>query len=158
MENRIKILLEENGKLPTLASSGSVAYDLYIPEDTVINKGRQVISLQFRLELPHQYEAKIEARSGFSLKGMQGYYPISGPYQSEHRYDADVLTGKIDSDYRGIVGVIIRSNEDKPFLLKEGTRIAQLSIYKVHTPGFEIVTELSETERGEGGFGHSGTK
>ena len=70
-----------------------------------------------------------------------------------------MLVGKVDPDYRGEVGVIIRNNEpDKPFLIAKGTRIAQMTLYPVaQLPGgFEVSDELSETERADGGFGHTG--
>lgn len=145
--------LSEDAIIPKKATDGSIAFDVYVPKDIVIEKGRQVIPLEFAIELPIGYEAKIEARSGFSLKGMEGISE-NGPT----RFDADVITGKIDSDYRGNVGVIINSIEERRFYIKRGTRIAQMTIYH-SAPDWEFVEveELSETERDKGGFGHSGT-
>lgn len=73
------------------------------------------------------------------------------------RFDCDVIEGKIDSDYRKGVGVIVCSRETSPFLIKAGTRISQMTFHKVETVEWEETDELSETER-DGGFGSTGTK
>ena len=157
MQNQVKILLEEGGRLPVLASKGAIAYDLYCPKNTIIKTGRQVVPLNFRIEIPEGFEGKIEPRSGFTVKGFEGHALSDTECKLEtHRFDADVYTGKIDSDYRGIVGVLV-VNRDHPFILSEGTRFAQLSFYKVLLPELLEVSELSSTERADGGFGHSGT-
>jgi dUTP pyrophosphatase len=143
--------LSELAFLPKKATKGAAAYDVYAPSGVIINKGRHIIPLDFAIELPYGYEAKIEPRSGFSSKGMEGLYNIT----ERRRFDCDVLQGKIDSDYRGNVGVIVH-NRDCEFLLERGTRIAQLTIYKVEDIEFEITDELSESERGTGGYGSTG--
>lgn len=170
-------LLSDKAIMPKRATEGSVAYDVCFPEDTLIRKGRQVIPLQFAMELPDKYyEAKIEPRSGFSAKGMEGYarridfeqtvdvrliggvgvknveYIASQP----DRFDADVLVGKIDSDYRNSIGVIVNNRDEREFLVKAGTRIAQMTFYRTHEVEFWVVDDLSETDR-KGGFGHTGT-
>ena len=73
-----------------------------------------------------------------------------------NRFDADVLEGKIDSDYRGIISVIVHSQEDRPFVVTKGTRIAQITFIKVESHTFNQVENLSTTPRQEGGFGHTG--
>ena len=167
--------LSEAAILPKRATEGAVAYDVFVPEDTVVKKGRQVIPLGFAIELPNcNYEAKIEPRSGFSSKGMEGYSHrivyehvldtrlVGGESKKKEyiaaqpdRFNADVLVGKIDSDYRGEVGVIIKSDDDKEFVIKAGTRIAQMTFYNVPETVLTEVEELTETER-EGGFGSTG--
>lgn len=145
--------LSELAFLPKKATEGAAAYDVYTPETRIVNIGRQIIPLDFAIELPYGYEAKIEPRSGFSSKGMEGKY-ILGTFEENpaRRFDCDVLHGKIDSDYRGNVGVIVH-NRDCEFLIERGTRIAQLTIYKVEDTEFEVVDELTKTDRGHGGFG-----
>ena len=143
--------LSELAFLPKKATKGAAAYDVYTPSGVIINKGRHIIPLDFAIELPYGYEAKIEPRSGFSSKGMEGLYSST----ERRRFDCDVLQGKIDSDYRGNVGVIVH-NRDCEFLLERGTRIAQLTIYKVEDIEFEITDELNESERGTGGYGSTG--
>lgn len=162
--------LHEGARLPEKATEGSAAYDLYVAEDIVISPGRNVIPLGFAMEMEPGNEALVDPRSGFSSKGMEGYRVISlniihangdretADYCSlkASRFDCDVIEGKIDADYRKGVGVIVH-NHDKPFLIKAGTRIAQMTFHKVEDVDWEEVEELSETDR-DGGFGSTGTK
>lgn len=156
---KVKFLkINEYAVLPKKATEGAAAYDLYTPQHTTIRRGRQIIPLDFAIEIPFGYEAKIEPRSGFSSKGMEGVLVISShDAQANARFNCDVIQGKIDSDYRGNVGVII-NNQDVEFLLPKNTRIAQLTFYKVESVAFVEVEELSETKRGEGGFGSTNGK
>ena len=145
---------KENAFLPIKGTDGAAAYDLKIPNGFCFDKpGRFVIPLGFGLEIPKGMEAKIEPRSGFSSKGVEGVTP----WGSRERFDADVLVGKIDSDYRGEIGVIISNRSNQEFVLTPGTRIAQLTFYQVEEAEFQEVDELSETKRGSGGFGHTGS-
>ena len=149
MEIRLKKLSNE-AIMPKRVTEGAVAFDLYVPEEVEIPRGRRIIPLGFAIEMPLGYEMKIEPRSGFSVKGMEGADGL--------RHDADVLVGKIDSDYRGEVGVIVK-NSDEGFVIAKGTRIAQATFYKTDPEDyFTEVEELSSTERGSGGFGHTGAK
>lgn len=132
-------------QLPQRMSEGAAAYDLFLPEDTYIRPGRQVISLGFSMAIPKGYAAEIQPRSGFSSKGMMD--------DSDERMEADVMYGLIDSDYRGAVGVIVHSKERFSFGVPKGLRIAQMLIRKVEEPVFVEVESLDETERGDGGFG-----
>lgn len=154
------------------ATNGSAAYDLYVPNDVVVKAGRQVIPLGFCMELDQHLAAEIHPRSGYASKGMEGYEIIAkettvfhaingihevqkeGQYASleKSRFDADVIYGLVDEDYRGEVGVIV-NNHGGEFLIKKGTRIAQMLLTPVINVDVEEVSELSATERGEGGFG-----
>lgn len=170
MEVKIK-LLNENALCPQKATMDAIGYDLYVPNDICIEHVRQTIPLGFALELPYGIEAKIEPRSGFSSKGIEGFAlkedtsvcisinancgntwethegPDNGLWQridKTERFNADVLVGKVDPDYRGEVGVIIRNNEpDKHFVIPKGTRIAQMTLYKTETADFKLCEELS---------------
>lgn len=175
MQVRIK-KLNENVVLPEKATELSIGYDLYVPNDICIEKERQVIPLSFAIELPPCVEAKIEPRSGFSSKGIEGFALKNGTLNSHiiqgysgpddalwqridktERFNADVLVGKIDPDYRGEVGVIIRNNEpSKHFVIPKGTRIAQMTFYKTELADFTVTEDLSETERDTGGYGSTG--
>lgn len=162
--------LHEGAKLPKRATAGSAAYDVYIPCDFLVKRGRQIIPLGFAMEMEPDYEALIDARSGFSSKGMEGYrvemvvikknFKIT---QEEvvcvhaDRFDCDVIQGKIDSDYRDGVGVIIHNRSPYDFYLKGGTRIAQMTFHKVETADWEETDELSASDR-SGGFCSTGTK
>lgn len=159
----------EGAMLPKKATAGSAAYDLYVPQDTVINKcSRKVVRLGFAMEMPKRVEALIDARSGFSSKGMEGHelihlhmgqedpvYVGDAIMMETDRFDCDVIQGKIDSDYRGEVGVIVNNRDSRSFEIKAGTRIAQMTFHKVEEAEWEEVEELSETDR-EGGFGSTG--
>lgn len=163
----VKIKLN-GGIMPQKATAGAAAYDLYVPEDTILKPGRQVIDLKFSIELPHGYAATIQPRSGFSAKGVEvvEYFDPFGIGADEEiiRLDGDVIRGLIDEDYRGNVGVILKIerivnySEEYYHTLKKGTRIAQMQIVEVPKVKLVMVEELSETDRGEGGFGSTGTK
>lgn len=159
--------LKEGAIIPSKATDGSAAYDLYAPEDILITKGRFVIPLGFAMEMPKGIQALIDPRSGFSARGMEGYRYLKYLFRGEeeettfvsdrtYRFDCDVIEGKIDSDYRGEVGAIVYNN-DNAFLLKKGTRLAQMTFQKVETVEWNEVEELSESDR-KGGFGSTGVK
>lgn len=159
--------LHPGARLPEKATAGSAAYDLYIPEDVIIKPGRQIIPLGFAMEMKEGYEALVNPRSGFSSKGMEGHkvtYIVSfeEPFfervvsMKNSRSDCDVIEGKIDPDYRKECGVIVHSREATEFLIKAGTRIAQMTFHKVETVDWEETDALSETTR-DGGFGSTGT-
>lgn len=125
------------------------------PTDVTIKPGRNVVKLDIAIELNPKTEGNMRPRSGFSVNGMEGA-SIEEPHVLK-RFDADVLDGTIDENYRGNVGVIIKSYETTPFIIKQGTKIAQLVVKDYVSDPFEVVTELSQTERGVQGFGHTGT-
>lgn len=149
-------LLSAGAKVPTRAEDGAAGFDLYTPKDFTVNPGRNLIPLDIQIELNPGTEGFIRPRSGFSLKGMEGF--ATGGNDTPHRYDADTLPGTIDESYRGNVGVILKSYESMPFVIKAGTRIAQMVISAYCKDAFEVVDQLSSTDRGEDGFGHTGTR
>ena len=158
-------LLSEDAIMPKKAYPGDAGFDVFLPRHTRVDPGRHKIPLDFALEMPEWFQALIEPKSGNSADGIKGYLYLV--YDSPNRnfdhgtpkcFDMDVIVGKVDSNYRGSVHVIIRSYEDRPFYLERGTKIAQMTFYHLpHVDGFEIVDELSKTERGEKRFGSSGT-
>ena len=164
---KVKFLkLTEGARLPEKATAGSAAYDLYLPKDVFVVPGRQVIPLGFAMEMEYGYEALIDSRIGFASKGMEGYEVyrkfVETPtncYDTASikpcRFNADVLQGKIDADYRGGVGVIVHNRTLHAFKLNEGTRIAQMTFHKVEDVEWEETDTLSETDR-DGGFGSTG--
>ena len=153
-------LLSEGAKMPTRADEHAAGYDLYVPKDTIIYPGRQVISLDINMEITPGWEGNVRPRSGFSSKGMEAYKVDDNNNKIGDliRIDADVLEGTVDASYRGIVGVIVNNHCSERYLIEKGTRIAQIVFEKCYQGPLEEVTELSSTERGEGGFGHSGSK
>lgn len=140
--------LSEDAIIPMKATDGAACFDLYVPRETAIQKGRNVIPLDIAIELPHGTRADIRPRSGFSAKGMED---ITGC-----RRDADVLLGTVDEDYKGNIGVIIRSEDY--FVLGRGTRVAQMMIADYYPCELVEVEDLSATDRGSNGFGSTGTK
>lgn len=153
--------------MPKKATEGAAAFDLYVPEDVVLKNGRQIIDMKFSLELPHGYAATIQPRSGFSAKGLEATRvfidgSFSADAESGVRVDSDVIRGLVDEDYRGSVGVIVKASiKGHPYekmVIKKGTRIAQMQIVEVPQVELVEVEELSETDRGEGGFGHTGAR
>ena len=137
--------------MPTKGTDGAAAYDLYVPQDTTIQSGRNIIKLGIAMQLPHNFAAEIEPRSGYSAKGFEGV-TLSG---TERRFDCDVIHGLIDEDYRGEVGVIVKNN-DEPFIAKRGQRIAQMIIHRINCTTLVEVAELEDSQRGAGGFGSTG--
>lgn len=147
--------LHPDAVIPRKGTQGAAAYDIVANDNLIIPNGRLVFPMDFALEIPYGYEAKIEPRSGHSSKGMAGEMFDCKEGRTRHRFDCDVLIGKIDSDYRGNVGIILH-NRDIDFVVLKGTAMAQMTFYKVEDVEFTEVDELSETERGTGGYGSTG--
>lgn len=163
----IKIKLN-GGIMPTKGSAFAAAYDVYAPENVELKRGRQVVDLKFSVELPHGYAAIIQPRSGFSCKGLQvqaiirGWWcMLLGIFSKEKRVDADVLIGLIDEDFRGNVGVILKSWYKSFFrkaIIAKGTRIAQMRIVRVPDTCAMEVEDLDMSKNRGGGYGHTGVK
>ena len=153
----VKIILERGGIMPRKATDGAACFDLHTPADFELKQGRQVIPLDIRMQLPENMTAIIESRSGFASKGIEAIVQNWSGQNKKH-INADVLRGIIDCDYTGIIGVIIKVDDELPTktFIPKGTRIAQMMILDVPPVSFTQVDELDETERGDGGFGHTG--
>lgn len=151
--------------MPKKQHHDDAAFDVYVPDDVELHYGRQMINLRFALGLPKEYAATIQPRSGFSVKGFEvdRIYMEDGVIleTTKERINADVIRGLVDAGYRGEVRVILKVNEGLPpnvrYVIKKGTRIAQMQIVEVPQVELVEVDELSETDRGEGGFGYTGT-
>ena len=143
----IKIKRKDTAKdlpIPEYATSGSSGVDLYadVEENTVISHGEiKLISCGIYLQIPEGYEAEIRPRSGLALK--HGISLVNSP-------------GTIDSDYRGLLNLIVINLGKEGFVVERGFRLAQMVIREVTRADFEEVEELVETERAHGGFGHTG--
>ena len=140
--------LSEDALIPVRATDGAACFDLYTPREFAVQKGRNIIPLDLSIELPAGTYAEIRPRSGFSAKGFEDVHGC--------RKDADVLHGIVDEDFRGNIGVLVRSEDY--FVVAKGTRIAQMLIAEYMPCELEEVEELSTTERGAGGFGSTGIK
>lgn len=143
---KIKIVNKGNQPLPEYATPQSAGVDLRANIDKPIliqPLDRKLIPTGLHIALPEGYEAQIRPRSGLALK--KGITVLNTP-------------GTIDSDYRGDVGVILVNISNEDFVVQPGDRIAQMIISKFEQAEFELVDTLDETERGEGGYGHTGVK
>ncbi len=131
-------------QVPTYAVEGDAGCDLKAAESVVLRPGqRALVKTGVTLALPEGIVALVHPRSGLALK--HGVTVLNAP-------------GVIDSGYRGEVGVILHNTDlYKAFFIEAGDRIAQLVFQEYVTAKFDKVLELSETTRGSGGFGHSGT-
>ena len=143
----IKVLPHGEGlDLPFYATTHAAGADLRaaIDADKVIEPGdHALIPTGFAMALPDNFETQVRPRSGLALK--HGVTVLNTP-------------GTIDADYRGEVGVILINHGKVPFHIQRGDRIAQMIIAPFVQADFKSVSELSETARGEGGFGSSGKK
>lgn len=130
--------------LPQFESDGASGLDLRadVSETLTLKPGeRTLVPTGLAMAIPQGYEAQVRPRSGLALK--KGISMVNTP-------------GTIDADYRGEIGVILINHSNEDFQIARGDRIAQLVIQKVYHPQIVEVTELDETERGEGGFGSTG--
>ena len=148
----------DGGYMPEQSVEYSAGYDLYVPYNTVIKRGRQAIPIGIKIGVPKGIDGHIRPRSGFSAKGMEGYtIPLFKWLKpKKKRFDADVIEGTIDHGYKNQINIII-NNHDKPFTIKGGTRIAQMVFNRHELPILLEVDELTGFDRG-GGMGHTGTK
>lgn len=138
----VEIEVLDGGSVPLYARDGDAGADLTSSEYVLILAGRRaLVKTGIKIAIPYGYVGLVHPRSGLALKS--GITVLNAP-------------GTIDSGYRGEVGVILYNTSDIDFEVKPGDRIAQLVIQKVSTVEFEVVNALTESDRGEGGFGSTG--
>ena len=141
---KIKVVNRGQQPLPVYATGQSAGMDIRanIGEPLVLMPmERRLVPTGLYIALPPGYEAQIRPRSGLALK--HGITVLNAP-------------GTIDADYRGEVGVLLINLSTEPFTINDGERIAQMIIARHEQAVFEPVEVLDETERGEGGYGHTG--
>lgn len=142
----IKIVNKSHHPLPTYATSGSSGMDLraFITEPiSLAPLSRILVPTGLFLAIPYNWEAQIRPRSGLAIK--QGITCLNTP-------------GTIDADYRGELKVILINLSNETQIINDGDRIAQIVFQAVEKVEWELAEELAETQRGEGGFGHTGKK
>ena len=142
----VKVVNKGHQQLPAYATEQSAGMDLRANIDEPITLHpleRRLIPTGLHIALPKGMEAQIRPRSGLALK--HGITVLNSP-------------GTIDADYRGEVMVLLINFSDKDFVINDGERIAQMVIARYEQVEFKTVEELDETERGEGGYGHTGVK
>lgn len=146
MNMKVKVINRSHHPLPAYATAASAGLDLRANLDgpvTLKPLERRLIPTGLYIALPQGYEAQIRPRSGLALK--HGISLLNTP-------------GTIDADYRGEIGVILVNVSDEPFEVRDGERIAQMVIARYEQVEWEPAESLDATERGAGGFGHTGRK
>ena len=142
---QVKIVNTSNNPLPAYETLNSAGMDLraYLPEGSITLESMQrvLVPTGLYMEIPEGFEGQVRPRSGLAIKS--GITVLNSP-------------GTIDADYRGQVCVILINLSEKPFVINSGDRIAQLIIARCEQAEVMQVKTLSETERGAGGFGHTG--
>ena len=136
--------LHNSVEIPKYETAGSSGMDLraFIEEEIILQPmERRLITTGLKMEIPVGYEAQVRPRSGLAIKN--GISLIN-------------CTGTIDADYRGEIKVPLINLGQEPFVIKNNDRIAQMVIMPIIQPKIEIVDELSDTQRQEGGFGSTG--
>jgi dUTP pyrophosphatase len=144
LEMKVRIVNKSKHSLPGYSTAFAAGMDLRasLDESIVLEPGdRALIPTGLFIELPRQYEAQIRPRSGLALK--KGISIVNSP-------------GTIDSDYRGEVGIILINLSKEPFVIRDGERICQMVVAKHETIEWEETEDLNDSERGSGGFGHTG--
>lgn len=141
---KIKVINRSKHPLPAYATTHSAGMDLRanLDEPVVLKPlQRALIPTGLSIELPEGYEAQIRPRSGLALK--KGITLLNSP-------------GTIDADYRGEIGVILINLSSDDFTIEDGERICQMVVASYVQAGWEITETLGDTDRGTGGFGHTG--
>lgn len=141
---KVQIINKSKHPLPAYKTEQSAGMDLYanLTQSWILKPGeRRVFPTGIYIALPKGYEAQIRPRSGLALK--EGVTVCNAP-------------GTVDSDFRGEIGVILINLSKGDVEIKDGERIAQMVIAKHETVEWELTDQLDETERGSGGFGHTG--
>lgn len=142
---KVKLINKSNNPNPYYETKGSAGVDLraFTEEDILIRPmERKMIHTGLYMEIPEGYEGSVRPRSGLALK--KGITVLNTP-------------GVVDEDYRGEICVILINLSTEDFIVKNGDRIAQMLFKQVEHAIFAEVNELNKTERGDGGFGHTGT-
>lgn len=140
----VKIVNRSRHALPAYATAGAAGMDLRAQLEapiTLAPLGRVLVPTGLFIELPQGYEAQVRPRSGLAIK--HGLTVLNSP-------------GTIDADYRGEIKVALVNLSAEPFEIQDGERIAQLVVARHEQVVWQLVEELGETERGAGGFGHTG--
>ena len=143
---KIKVVNKGSQPLPAYATSQSAGMDLRADIESSVTlrpMERRLIGTGLHIALPAGYEAQVRPRSGLALK--HGITVLNAP-------------GTIDADYRGEIGVVLINLSDTDFVVNPGERIAQMVVAKYEQVQMDCVDVLDETERGEGGYGHTGVK
>ena len=140
---KVPIVLDTGAQIPVYATPQSAGADVRCNSSFILKPGeRRLVHTGVKMSLPDGYECQVRPRSGLAVK--YGITVLNSP-------------GTIDADYRGECCVLLINMGDKPYNFEKGERIGQFVISPVVQADWSVTASLDETERGEGGFGHTGT-
>lgn len=135
---KMKIKMDDFALMPTRGHATDAGLDLYSPETRWLHPGKhELIDTGIHMEIPDGYVGLITSKSGLMAKGITS-------------------RGTIDAGYRGTIRAVLYNHGDEGYLVNKGDKIVQIVILPIEIPELEIVDELSESDRGDGGFGSTG--
>jgi dUTP pyrophosphatase len=150
--------IHPNAVIPDFAHPTDTGADLYTVEDTILMpKEKAIIRTGLIFDLPEGWGFQVRNKSGNTVKGVP-VKVVRGSEVLDIRADITVYLGTVDQGYRNEVGIMVKNEEDFPVIIPKGTKLAQMVLEKVQQCTFTEVEEVSETERGLGGFGSTGSR
>ena len=151
LEIKVKIL-SPNAVVPKYAHPTDTGFDLYTSEDLVLDpKCTGIAKTGLAFELPEGWGIMLRNRSGITVNGCPAI-----TLNNSKNVPVTVFIGTLDEDYRGEIGIMVRNDSEQSILIPAGTKLAQGVLEKVYQATFTLVEELSNTTRGQGGFGSTG--
>lgn len=151
LEVKVKIL-SPNAVVPKYAHATDTGFDLYTSEDLVLDpKCTGIAKTGLAFELPEGWGIMLRNRSGITVNGCPAI-----TLNNSKNVPVTVFIGTLDEDYRGEIGIMVRNDSEQSILIPAGTKLAQGVLEKVYQATFTLVEELSDTTRGQGGFGSTG--
>ena len=144
--------------IPEFAHDTDTGADLFTCEDLILlPKEKGIAKTGLIFDIPQGWGFQIRNKSGNTVKGVP-VKVVRGKEVIEIRADITVYLGTVDQGYRNEVGIMVKNEEDFPVIIPKGVKLAQMVLEQIHQCIFEEVDEVSETERGLGGFGSTGSR
>lgn len=141
--------IHENAVIPKFAHATDTGFDLFTVENTIIQANKKsIVRTGLIFDLPYGWGIQVRNKSGITVKGV--------PNLLGYNADITVYIGTIDSAYRGELGIMVKNETEETIVIPSGTKLAQGVLEKVYQCTFEEIEEVSETDRGNGGFGSTG--
>lgn len=141
--------IHENAVIPQFAHATDTGFDLFTVENTIIQANKKsIVRTGLIFDLPYGWGIQVRNKSGITVKGV--------PNLLGYNADITVYIGTIDSAYRGELGIMVKNETEETIVIPSGTKLAQGVLEKVYQCTFTEVEEVSETDRGNGGFGSTG--
>ena len=141
--------IHENAVIPQFAHATDTGFDLFTVENTIIQANKKsIVRTGLIFDLPYGWGIQVRNKSGITVKGV--------PNLLGYNADITVYIGTIDSAYRGELGIMVKNDTEETIVIPSGTKLAQGVLEKVYQCTFTEIEEVSETDRGNGGFGSTG--